>query len=626
MSERKSWLRRVFGFVWSTVVTVYRVVIVLMIVASLLVTWVAIRGGTPPTVEDNVALVLWPTGALVESIDRDPGTAFIEDLSGEMPSQTLLRDLIEALDAAAGDPRIGVVVLKLDDLGSASLAQMQELAEAMRSFRDSGKPIYAYAASFDQIGYFAASHADRVLLDPEGMLLLEGFSLYTNFFKDGLDKLGVEVNLFRVGEYKSAVEPFTRNDMSEEAKLANREWLGDLWRQYLTGVAAARSLPEGEPEGYVEDFVPRLQAAAGDSAAIARDAGLVTELATLDQFRSGVAEKVGFDHEHGSFRQIHHADYLRAVRFENRAERPSGSVALVVVQGEIVDGGGHIGQAGGDEVSELLMRAKRDDDVGAVVLRVDSPGGSVFASEQIRRQVQALREAGKPVVVSMASVAASGGYWVSMDSDEIWAHDSTITGSIGIFGLIPTIDKPLAKIGVYTDGVGTTPLAGGFRLDRPLPDAVKAIVQASIEHGYREFIEGVAAARGLEVSQVDRIARGRVWSGEDAKELGLVDEIGGLDQAAAAAARLARLDEGDWRLVEIKPEADFPLQMLSRFFGQAGVQIDLDLIPGEWQSRLAEWLSATDVTRRLSMFNDPRGIYAYCFCQPQAGSSAGAAH
>lgn len=624
MSEKRSLLGRIFGFLWGTVVAIYRLMVVLVIVAVVFAVWVGFRGGTPPVVEDNVALVLWPTGALVESSDRDPGTAFIEDLAGEMPSQTLLRDLIEALDAASGDPRIGVVVLKLDDLGSAGLAQMQELAAAMARFKESGKPIYAHSPGFDQLGYFAASHASEVLLDPQGVLLLEGFSVYTNYFKEGLDKLGVDINLFRVGEYKSAVEPFTRNDMSEEAKLANIEWLGDLWGQYLKGVSSARALPEGEPTAYIDAFATRLESAQGDAAAVALEAGLVTAVATLDEFRSRVAESVGFDDEHGSFRQIHHADYLQATRSESASLQPNDKVALVVVQGEIVDGNGDAGQAGGEQISQLLIDARRDEDVKAVVLRVDSPGGSVWASEQIRREVRALREAGKPVVASMASVAASGGYWVSMDSDQIWAHDTTITGSIGIFGLIPTIDKPLAKLGIYTDGVGTTPLAGGFRIDRPLSEPVKAIVQSLVERGYRDFIEGVAQARGLELAAVDQLARGRVWSGEDALELGLVDEIGGLNEAADAAAALAQLEEGSWKLGEMAPEADFPLQMLSRFFGTAGIRIDLGRLPGGMEARLLEWLEVTDVARQLSVFNDPRGVYAYCFCQP--GVAQGVPH
>lgn len=619
--QKKSLIRRFFGGIWSLIVNLYRAVVIVGFCVFLYLLYTAFTGGPAKHVDSNVALVLWPSGALVDQLDNDPGQRLLEQFSGDPPSQTRLRDLTDALEAAATDDRIPMVVLKLDNLGSASMPQLEELGAAMAKFRAANKPIYAYGPGYDQISYFAAAQADDVSMDPFGSILLEGLGSYQNYFKDGLDKLGVTINVFRVGEYKSAVEPFLRNDMSEDAKAANREWLGDLWQHYGKTIADNRKLADGFADQYVATFSQQLTEHKGDTAKLALDAGLVNHLETLAEFRKRVAEKVGEDEDHGSFRQIHFHDYLSAVHREKRQQQPHGDnseVAMIAVQGEIVDGFGEAGQAGGDSISELLDEARRDKKVAAVVLRVDSPGGSVWASEQIRRGVQELRAEGKPVVVSMSSVAASGGYWISMDADRIYAHESTITGSIGIFGLIPTIDKPLEKLGIHTDGVGTTPLAGAFRIDRPLSDDVKAIIQSQIDHGYRQFIEGVAAGRKIDVAKVDELARGRVWSGLDAKGLGLVDEFGGLEQAAASAAQLAGLAEGQWSLEDFQNAPSGPLSMLSQFFGSA--QISVDWLPGGVNTRVLQWLKHADVNRALAFMSDRRGIYAHCFCEPSLGS------
>ncbi|MGH8446686.1 MAG: signal peptide peptidase SppA, partial [Solimonas sp.] len=471
-----------------------------------------------------------------------------------------------------------------------------------------------------QAHYYAAAQADEIVLDPMGSLTIEGFSSYNNYFKDGLDKLGVDVHVFRVGEYKSAVEPFTRNDMSPDARAANLDWLGDLWKDYGKGVGEGRKLAATAADDYVRKFSAGLDEHGGDAAAYAKATGFVTSVETLGEFRKRMAAQVGFDDDNGSFKQIHYLDYLSAVdRETEKNKKASGgksTIALVVVQGEIVDGSGQIGQAGGDAVSDLLDEARRDEDVSAVVLRVNSPGGSVWASEQIRRAVQSLKADGKPVVASMSTVAASGGYWVSMDADKIYAHNSTVTGSIGIFGMIPTVDRGLAKLGIHTDGVGTTPLAGTLRLDRPLSPEVGHIIQAQIDKGYRDFIGGVAKARDIPVEKVNEIARGRVWSGEHAKSLGLVDEIGGLEDAADAAAKLAGLEDGAYELEEMSPKRDFASEFLSRFSGEARFA----WMPASTLGWLRTLSAKTDIERYLSAFNDPRNMYAQCFCTPQQGS------
>jgi protease IV len=612
----RSLLRRLFDFLWGAVVFVYRGLILLSVVVFAVVLWTALRGGPTPTVENNVALVIWPAGQVVDQLDSE--RAFIERLMREPPSQTRLRDLVDALEAAAQDKRITTAVLKLDTLESAGMAQIDELLVAMRTFQAAGKTIHAYGPYYDQIGYLAASAANDVSVDPLGAVMVEGFSVYQNYFKDALDKLGIKINVFRVGEFKAAVEPFIRNDMSDEAQRANEEWLADLWRAYGSQVAKGRKVKEDAMQQYVAGFRAGIEKHRGDGAAYAKEAGLVTHVESLHDFRKRIGAIVGIDEEHGSFRQIHYSEYLRAVETgRDRAADPDATgnqIALVVVQGEIVDGVGEPGQAGGETIAALLEEARRNDDIAAVVLRIDSPGGSAWASEQIRREVQALRAEGKPVVASMGTVAASGGYWVAMDANQIWASESTITGSIGIFGLIPTIDQPLQKLGVHTDGTGTTPLAGSFRIDRPLSDDVAAIFQSEVEKGYRDFVEGVAAGRKLDPAKVESIAQGRVWSGADAKGFGLIDAFGGLEQAAEAAATLADLEDGDWSLEEIAPQPAFPGGLLGPLFGAIREQFGFGAMVREHP--VLQALDRADATGWLRRFNDRRGIYAHCMCAP----------
>jgi protease-4 len=575
-NKKPFFLWRWFSALWRVFSVIYKVLIIFSVVMFGLALWAASKGGAPIVVEDNIALVLAPSGDVVEQIDVEPGSEFFAQFSDEPPAQTRLRDLIDALDEGAKDSRIKLAVFKLDYMGSVGLAQLEELSAAMQRFRKAGKRIEIYERDFDQYSYYLAAHADAVSLDPQGGVLITGLGAYQNYFKEALDKLGVEVNVFRVGEYKSAVEPFIRNDMSAEAKAANAEWLGDLWQRYTQQVQTARSLPKESVQQYVDGLSASVVRYQGDTAKLALEARLVQHVETLQTFRNRIGKIVGMDDDTDTFKQIYFLDYLRAVHLQKAATSSAAKkVALVVVQGEIVDGSGEVGQAGDDTLVPLLNEARRDEDVVAVVLRVDSPGGSAAASEQIRRAVQRLREAGKPVVTSMSSVAASGGYWVAMSTDKILAQPSTITGSIGIFGLIPTFNQPLEKLGIHTDGVGTTTLAGALRTDRPLSPEVKALIQAGIEKGYRDFIQGVAAGRKLKVEQVDSIARGRVWSGEKAKAIGLVDQFGGLQEAVKLAASLAKV--ADYELDERQPQRSFNHTWLAALFGsKAHLKVHLE--------------------------------------------------
>ncbi len=619
MNSSRSFLGRLIGGLWSLITGLSQIVIAAFLLLVLGGVWFAFQGGSPAKMEENVALVIYPTGQLVDSSDADPAQRFFEELSGEPPAQTVLRDLTDALEKAAKDPRVPLAVLKLDSLFGAGLSQLQELAAAVRVFRATGKPVYAYGPMFDQGDYLVAAQSDSVSLDPLGIVYLEGLGVYHNYFKEALDKLGVQVHVFRVGEYKSAVEPFERNDMSPEAREANREWLTDLWESYGREVAQGRKLPDTAVNDYSMTLAATLQQANGDAAAVARDRKLVDQIETLPQFRERIAKTVGWDEDHGSFRQVHYSEYLQVLAGEHTPAVPSGkkTVALVVLQGEIVDGDSEPGLAGAETIADLLTTARQDEDVAAVVLRVDSPGGSVFASERIRRELQNLQADGKPVVVSMSSVAASGGYWVAMDADEIWAHDTTITGSIGIFALWPTLEGPLAKLGIHTDGIGTTPLAGSFRLDRPLGAEASLVIQTQLERNYRQFLEAVAKGRDLPMEKVAEIARGRVWSGADALKLGLVDQIGGLNDAVAAAVRLAALEPDAYELEELKDERVLPLHRFMDFFGQARLNGVFSGLAPVFAAKPIE-----TVARSLRWLNDPRGIYAHCFCTPTVSGRA----
>lgn len=619
MSQSKSVLGRVFGFIWALIDALFKLVVLLLLLLLLGGIWLAMQGGPPAHMEDNVALVLFPSGQLVDARDEDPAQRFFEELAGEPPSQTPLRDLTEALEHGARDKRVALAVLRLDQMWGAGLGQLQELAAAVKAFRAAGKPVYAFGPMYDQAGYLVAAQADLVSVDPMGMVFIEGLDVYQNYFKEGLDKLGVNVHVFRVGEYKSAVEPFERNDMSAAAKEANLEWLSDLWLTYRREAGGGRNLPEAALQQYVAGMAEGLKQNGGDAAQLAKASKLVDQIETQQQFRARVAEKVGWDEERGTFRQIHHRQYLDIVERERLPEAPSPDkvIALVVVQGEIIDGDSEPGFAGAETVARQLSEARLDEDVAAVVLRVDSPGGSVFASERIRRELQALQAGGKPVVVSMSNVAASGGYWISMDADEIWAHDTTITGSIGIFALLPTFEKPLAKLGIHTDGIGTTPLAGAFRGDRPLSPEVSVLVQSQLEQGYKLFTEGVAAARDLPIEKVQEIARGRVWSGADALALGLVDQIGGFPDAVAAAVRLAGLEPDDYRLEESVEPRPIPLLRVLDFVSNSRIRA----AAGAWLPEAA-LRPVEQVAHKLRWLSDPRGLYAHCFCTPSLGRSA----
>ena len=568
-----------------------------------------------PTVPAKAALVLDPVGNLTEQLAGEPFDRALQSLAGEEQPQVLVSDLLDALRAARDDDRIQVLVLRLDALGGAGLTKLQQIRAEIDAFRATGKTVIAYGDGYGRNQYYLASSADTIYMHPLGGVLIDGFGRFKSYHKQGIDRLGLDWNVFKVGTYKSAVEPFLRDSMSDAAKEANIEWMGDLWRTWLEEVATARELTPEELQAGIDELVDRLRGTNGDFSRMALDNGLVDELANRDEVRQKLIEQVGEDDDH-SYNRIGFQDYLLALgndRPSQRRGKGKGKVAVVVASGTILDGSQPPGTIGGDSTAELIRQARQDDNVKAIELRVDSGGGSAFASDIIRRELELARAEGKKVVVSMGSVAASGGYWISTASDEIWAAPTTITGSIGIFGMFPTFQRPLEEhLGTRVDGVGTTWLAGALRPDRELDPRVGEALQMAIEQGYRDFLARVGEARDMTFEEIDPIAQGRVWSGQDAFDLGLVDKLGDLDQAIDSAIQLAGLD--DPRIELIEPEIDFTDQMLIDMMSQASTRLARSKAGGtpSLADRMLASLKAE--VEALEDFNDPRGVYAMCFC------------
>ena len=492
----------------------------------------------------------------MNSLPLKQSVRLIDQARGAGSAETLLKDVIDAIDAAKDDDRVQLLVLDLNSFSGAGLTKLQDMAEAITKFKTSGKKVIAISDFYGQEAYYLAAHADEVIMNEMGAIVIEGFGRHKMYYKEGIDKLGLDVNIFKVGTFKSAVEPFELNGMSEYAKEANENWLGDLWQIYLNDVTAARVLKPQSLNQYAQEYPKLMAQANGDLSAV--DFGLADQALSRVEAREYFIELVGENKETHSYNRVSLDDYLTTIKEDRFGRETKGNkVAVVVARGTILDGTQPAGTIGGDSTAALIRKARNDEEVKAIVLRVDSGGGSAFASEVIRRELEKARADGKPVIASMGSVAASGGFWISTSSDQIWAHPSTITGSIGIFGIFPTYQKPLAKyLGIQVDGVGTAPLAGGARMDRELPSEIGDAIQSVIERGYREFLQRVADSRGMTTEEVDKVAQGRVWSGTDAYKLGLVDNLGDIEDAIAAAAKLAELDE-DYVVSYIKQEEGF---------------------------------------------------------------------
>ena len=545
-----SYVRNGFAFFWRALDASRRTVLNLIFLAIVLVLLYAIFGGGAKPLQPKTTLVLELKGQLVEQSSVNARDALVTNLrGGDLHKMVQLRDVLAVLDQAAKDPDIGAAVLLTDDLQGAGQASLREVASAIDRFKASGKQVVAWGSSYDQRQYLLAAHANEVYLHPMGMVLIEGFGRYRNYYRDALDKLGVTVNLLRVGTYKSFAEPFIANGPSQAASEAESYLNNALWASYTDNVEKARKLPQGQIMKTINDLPAQVAAVNGDLAKLSLSAKFVDGLKTKDELRQMMIKRGAADADNKSFRQVSFEDYL------NRVPRKltGDAVGVIVAQGEISDGSAGPGAIGGDSTSKLIRMAREDDSIKAVVLRIDSPGGSAFASELIRRELELTRAAGKPVVVSMGNVAASGGYWISMSSDEVIAEPTTITGSIGVFAILPTADKVIDKLGIHTAGQPTTWLGDAGNPLRPLDPRFGQVIQGSINHIYAEFTTKAAAARKTTPEKIDEVAQGRVWTGAQAKDRGLVDRLGSYGDALKSAAARAKLP-ADYRVVYVERE------------------------------------------------------------------------
>ena len=614
MATQKGMFRTLAGGVWSVLnfsrKLFFNLIFIFILVALIIA--IASEEGKVEVPKDS-ALVLNLNGRLViEKTAVDPFAKFMQEAFEEKEEnpEVLLRDVLFAIDNAKHDRRIKALVLDLHGLQQGGLDKLQQVGDALDSFKESEKPIYAIGDYFSQDQYYLAAHADHLYMNPMGWMILDGYGRYRLYFKSMLEKLKATTHVFRVGTFKSAIEPFIRDDMSDAAKQANQAWLDALWSQYKADVAAARGMDIANFDEKLDSFLAKFSKVGGDFAQYAVDNNWVDGLRNREEVRSELTALVGEDKSARGYKHINFKQYLQVINGPYLpVHKDTNHVGIVVASGTILNGTQKAGTIGGDSTAALLRKARLDDTVKAVVLYVDSPGGSAFASEVIRQEVENIKAAGKPLVVSMSTYAASGGYWISAGADEIWAAPSTITGSIGIFGMFMTYENTLDYLGVHADGVGTTEFAGMSPV-RALDPRIGEVIQRNIEHGYNQFIELVANEREMDKAAVDKIAQGRVWIGQTALELGLVDKLGYLDDAISAAAERAGLDQYDTKYVQrdLSPKEQF----WNEFFGVASVWFGEALksqSDGELMGLVKQLVAEFDV---FAKFNDPRGAYAFC--------------
>ncbi len=562
---------RVRGFLrgaWRFIDVSRRVVLNLVFLAIVVLVVVALAKSGPPLLADKTALVLNLDGPIGEQKTGNLRSTALDQLRGEGAQKMQLRDVVAVLETAAADAKISSLVLILDDLQPTGFSTLREVAAAIDRFRASGKKVVAWGSSYNQRQYYLAVHADEVYMHPQGSIELSGFGSVRNYYKDALDKLGVTVNLLRVGTYKSFAEPFIANAPSPAALEADTALYASLWKTYTDDVEKQRKLPPGALMRAIDDLPARVATAGGDLAKLAVAEKAVDALKTRDELRAMMIERGASDDDEKTFRQVSFDDYLARVK----PAQSGDAIGVVIAEGEIVDGAAPAGTVGGLSTANLIRKARDNKDVKAIILRVNSPGGSSFGSELIRRELELTRAAGKPVVVSMGDVAASGGYWISTASDEIVADSATITGSIGVFALFLTADQTLTKIGVHPAGLGTTWLANAGDPRLPLDPRLADVIQQSVAHTYVDFTTKVAAARKTTPDKIDAVGQGRVWSGAQAKERGLVDRLGLFADAVKSAATRAKLGDKP-RLVYIEREPGTLARLVAMFNAQVSSAI-----------------------------------------------------
>ncbi len=616
MDKARSFLARVLLRTWRVINTsrvIFLNVLFLVLVYVLYVTFLQ-----PPELfrlKPKTTLVIRPYGNVVEQYTTTPLDRALQQAAGQDQSETRLRDILEAIHRAAGDKDIVQLVIDPNYMWGIGLAALKDIENAVDAFRSTGKPVIALAGNLTQNQYYLASLADEVWLNPNGVVFIDGYSNYRHFYREGLDKLAVEINLFRVGKYKSAMEPFIRDDMSPAAREAGKSWLGSLWQQYLEGVSKHRGILVESLQAAINDLPDQIEAAHGDFAQYALKLGLVDRLMTAPQARQALAQSGTPDQAGDSYRAVDMQDYLNLTKART-AGSSAKHIAVIIAEGDIVNGRQPPGRIGTISTAEQLRRVARDDKVAALVLRINSPGGDAYAAQAIRQEIQQVRDAGKKVVVSMGNVAASGGYMIAMAADEVWASPATITGSIGVFGMLPTFSGTLAKIGVHTDGFGTTDIAGKIRLDRPLDPSMARVLQAATERVYRQFVAMVKRARGIDtLAEVEAVAQGRVWSGQQAADRRLVDKTGTFQDAIKAAARIAGLGN-TYQLDWVEPERSALDQFFSDFVAKVVSRFDISMgqparVPSGWLQNMLRDL------RYIASNEGSFTVAARCLCDIQ---------
>jgi protease-4 len=609
-----------FAFAWRALDFGRRAILNLLFLILLLVlAWAIFFGGAKPLASKTM-LVLDLKGELVEQASGGARDALVASVSGGESRRTVqLRDVRNVLDAAAKDSQIAGAVLLLDEMQGGGQASLREVASAIDRFRASGKKVVAWGASYSQRQYLVASHADEVYMHPMGAVLLEGFGRYRNYYRDALDKIGVTVNLMRVGTYKSFAEPYIANGPSPAATEADAYLNNALWSSYTSDVEKARKLPQGQIMKNIDQLPALVEAAGGDLAKVTLDAKLVDGLKTRDEIRQMMIARGEKDAQGKTFRQVNYDEYLARVH----PKVVGDAVGVVMAVGEITDGVAPPGAIGGQSTSNLIRIAREDNNIKAIVLRIDSPGGSAFGSELIRRELELTRAAGKPVVVSMGNVAASGGYWISMASDEVIAEPNTITGSIGVFAILPRADKVIDKLGIHTAGVTTTWLGDAVNPLRPLDPRFGQVIQGSINHIYADFTTKAAAARKTTPEKINEVAQGRVWTGAQAKERGLVDRLGSYGDALKSAADRAKLG-ADYRVVYLEREVSRFDRVLEFFGGSAAHAVAQAVAPYVKASLAPTGMplgAATEVAHELSWLSElsaqrkPFMAITHCLCE-----------
>ena len=606
-------MMRLLKGIWRVLSGISRaisVLVPLLFVAIFVIAFsTTLNESTPEPLPERAALLIAPSGPLVE--DSPPVDTLSAFLNQDYDQPVLLNDVVRSIRWAATDERITSLVFDLEKLAGPSTSQTLEISSTIDVFRASGKPVIAVGDFYSQAHYLLASQADQILLHPEGGMFLEGFSVYRSYLRSFLEKIRVTMHVFRAGENKSAVEPYLRDDMSEEEREVVSRWLEGLWATYTELAESGRELPAGTMDEFIASFVTQLDASGNDLAETMLAAGWVDMLADHAQMEDALAEWVGVTDEDGYAEVIPLDRYVEDVKMSRSLmEENLPLIAIIPVEGTLMPGDSEEGMAGSDTINGYIDTALEAEDLAAIVLRVNSPGGSVFASDLIRRKLLEVADADIPIVVSMGTIAASGGYWIAAEADEIWALPTTLTGSIGAFSAFPTIEGIVEYIGVTVDGVGTTPLAGAASFNRGLSPEMASIVQALAYGAYDDFIELVASGRDMTEQAVRDVADGLVWTGAEAAELGLVDELGGLDGAVAAAARLAGVEE--WRTARTRVPPSFEsvlLQELSRSFGMVAAPL------GGWFESLVS--AFKPAIKSLSSLRDPMHVYAQCLpCAP----------